>query len=211
MARHLLVVEAYDRAGREELLSADRPIASDLYRTVLKEMVPDAWIDVLCVADPDAALPAGTAIGDYDGITWTGSSLTIWKEDPRVARQVEFAREAYRAGVPSFGSCWAIQIAAVAAGGTCRANPNGRELGVARRLLLTYAGRGHPFHAGRAPVFEALCSHLDEVESLPASAVVLSDKLSDTCPVSGHLARKGRILGGATASRVRFPRDRPDC
>ena len=39
------------------------------------------------------------------------------------------AREIFASRVPFFGSCWGLQVAAVAAGGTVRLNPKGREMG----------------------------------------------------------------------------------
>ena len=55
-------------------------------------------------------------------------------------RQVELARAVYKSGTPFFGSCWGLQVATVAAGGSVRQNPRGREVGIARDLTLTSAG-----------------------------------------------------------------------
>ena len=73
---------------------------------------------------------------------------------PEVAKQIDLTRRAYRAQVPSFGSCWAAQIAVVAAGGQVQPNPNGREMGIARKIELTPAGRAHPMYEGKASVFD---------------------------------------------------------
>ena len=50
---------------------------------------------------------------------------------------------------PAFGSCWGLQIAAVAAEGDVQRNPLGREVGIARRILPTDPGRSHPMLEGR--------------------------------------------------------------
>ncbi|GIT06200.1 MAG: hypothetical protein CM1200mP29_16110 [Verrucomicrobiota bacterium] len=71
---------------------------------------------------------------DYDGIAWTGCSSCVFSGEPDVALQIEFARECFRQGVPAFGSCWAAQIAVVAAGGQVALNPKGREMGIARAI-----------------------------------------------------------------------------
>ncbi|MGH7123365.1 MAG: type 1 glutamine amidotransferase, partial [Stellaceae bacterium] len=105
---------------------------------------------------------------------WTGCSLTIYDDDPRVGPQIELARAAFRARVPSFGSCWAAQMAVVAAGGMVRANPRGREMGIARKIALTPEGRGHPLYAGKGAVFDAFISHVDEITHLPPGAVLLA-------------------------------------
>ncbi len=113
-----LVVDGYARAGREDLRAGGATTAGELYERMLKKCAPDgALVDIVSPADPDAALPTGAAIADYDGIAWTGSSLTIHHDDPKVTPQIDFARAAFEAQVPGFGSCWAAQIAAAAAGG----------------------------------------------------------------------------------------------
>ena len=53
-------------------------------------------------------------------------------------------------------------------------NPNGREIGVARRIAPTDAGRRHALFDGKSGPFDALCSHEDEVETLPAGAELLA-------------------------------------
>ena len=58
-------------------------------------------------------------------------------------------------------------MAVVAAGGTVRANPRGREMGIARKIALTPEGRGHPLYAGKGSVFDAFISHVDEITHLP--------------------------------------------
>ncbi len=93
---------------------------------------------------------------------------------PKVRAQVDFARAGFEAGVPAFGSCWAAQIAVVAAGGQCAKNPKGREMGIARKIALTPEGRAHPLYVGKADVFDGFISHDDEVTELPEGAVRLS-------------------------------------
>jgi GMP synthase (glutamine-hydrolysing) len=170
-----LVCDAYPRDGRAGLQKAGATLAGHLYERVLQRLEPQAQIDIIYPADVDVALPSGAGLADYDGIVWTGSSLTIYRdEDARVRRQVELARAAYDAGIPSFGSCWAAQIAVVAAGGTCAANPKGREFGISRRIELNDAGRAHPMYRGKAPRFDAFTSHADEITVIPPSAQLLA-------------------------------------
>ncbi|MBL4864107.1 MAG: type 1 glutamine amidotransferase, partial [Rhodobiaceae bacterium] len=125
-------------------------------------------------ADADEPIPQGASLGDFDAALWTGSSLTVYHDTPEVVRQVELSRALSAKGVPSFGSCWALQIAALAAGGTCRLNPNGREFGIARKISLTDAGRAHPLYAGKPIVFDGFTSHFDDVETLPPGATLLA-------------------------------------
>jgi len=141
---------------------------------MLQKCLPAAECDVVHPADPGASLPKGAALEQYDGIAWTGCSLTIYEDDPRVGPQIELAKAAFESRVPSFGSCWAAQIAVAAAGGIVRANPRGREMGVARKIALTPEGRGHPLYFGKSGVFDAFISHVDEITHLPAGAVLLA-------------------------------------
>lgn len=169
------VLDAYPREGREALRAAGGTPAGTLYERLLVRAVPGAHVDVSTPADADAALPSGVALCDYDGVVWTGSSLTVHHDDdPRVRRQMDLARALYRAGVPAFGSCWGIQLAVVAAGGACAAHPRGREFGVARKIAPSDAGRAHPFLAGRPPAFDAFTSHADHVVKLPPGATLLA-------------------------------------
>jgi GMP synthase (glutamine-hydrolysing) len=113
-----------------------------------------------------------------------------------VRRQIDFARAAFSAGLPTWASCWGLQLATVALGGTVRRNPRGRELGVARAITATAAGRSHPLLATRPSVFDALCSHLDELEQLPPSTVVLAqNELCSIQALAGQLP-SGKILFG---------------
>ena len=169
-----IVVDGYAREGREDLAAGGATTAGDLYARMLKACLPGCEADIVCPADPDARLPQGAAIGQYAGIAWTGSSLTIYADDPKVRPQIDFARAAFEAQVPSFGSCWAAQIAAVAAGGLCAASPKGREMGIARKIMLTPEGRGHPLYTGKESVFDAFISHDDEVTHLPPGGVTLA-------------------------------------
>ena len=171
---HFLVVDGYSREGRAELAAGGASEAGDLYQAMLKKCAPGSTVDIVYPADPDSSLPTGAAIADYDGICWTGSSLTVFEDDPKVTPQIDFARAAFEAGIPSFGSCWAAQIAIVASGGIVQANPRGREMGIARKIALTAEGRAHPLYEGKANVFDAFISHMDEVTHLPPGAVTLA-------------------------------------
>ncbi len=171
-----LVIDGYNREAREELVAGGATLAADQYVAMLKTSTPGgaADCDVLFPADLGSSLPAGAELAAYDGIAWTGCSLTVFDDDPRVHTQIEFCRAAFRAGVPGFGSCWAAQIAVVAAGGMCAPNPRGREMGFARKIALTPEGRAHPLYEGKASVFDAFISHVDEVTELPDGAVLLA-------------------------------------
>ena len=173
-APRFLIIDGYSRAGREELAAGGASSAGELYVAMLTRLCPGAHCDVVYPADPGANLPTGAGLGDYDGVAWTGSSLTVYDDAPRVTAQIELARACFEAGVPAFGSCWAAQIAVVAAGGEVTANRHGREMGIARKIALTPEGRDHPMYEGKAGVFDAFISHVDEVTRLPPGAANLA-------------------------------------
>jgi GMP synthase (glutamine-hydrolysing) len=171
----LLVCDAYPSDGRAGLQRAGATLAGQLYERLLHRLAPAATIDVVYPADAESILPSGTGLKSYDGVVWTGSSLTIYHDnDARVRRQIELARAVYDAGIASFGSCWAAQLAVVAAGGHCAANPKGREFGISRRIVLTEQGRAHPMYQGKPAEFDAFTSHADEVTILPPTGELLA-------------------------------------
>jgi GMP synthase (glutamine-hydrolysing) len=188
MSLRLLVLDAYDAAGRQALSGAGATLAGELYRRMLHGLAPDASIDVAPFDERGFAPPAPLA--SYDGIAWTGSNLTIHRDTPAVRQQLDLARAAFAAGVPSFGSCWAVHIAVTASGGSCAANPRGREFGVARTILVNDAGAAHPLFAGKPRAFDALTSHEDHVVELGASATPLAG--NDFSPVQAVDVRHGR-------------------
>lgn len=174
-APNILVVDGYPKDDRENLSGCGMTTAGDLYVSMLRGICPDARFSVLYPSDADGALDAGMAVSDFDGVAWTGCSLTIHDEtDGRVKRHIELAREAYQAGVPQYGTCWGVQIAAVAAGGAVAANPGGREMGIGRKITLSATGRAHPMYTDKPTTFDGYVSHFDEVTHLPPGAEVLA-------------------------------------
>ena len=144
------------------------------YSRVLHRIDASLRIDIVLAADGAVEFPEGVGLDDYDGVTMTGSALNIYNGGPPVRRQIDLAKAVFAAGIPFFGSCWGLQVAVAAAGGEVHANPQGREFGFARRILLTDAGRGHPLFAGKPAVFEAPTVHRDGIAALPSGAVILA-------------------------------------
>ena len=171
----IAILNGYPRASRERFDAADVGHPHEMYARFVRSYVPQATLDVIFIADLDSALPSGANLRSYDAYIWTGSDLTIYHtDDPRVTRQVELARAIYEAGVPCYGSCWGIQMAAYAAGGEVRKNPRGREWAIARRITRTEAGRAHPLLRGKPDVYDGFIMHLDEVVTLPPGATLLA-------------------------------------
>lgn len=168
----LLVADGNERAGRARHVRLCGKTSAETYAGVLRALAPDAACDLLAPADADAALPPGLAA--YDGLVFTGSTLRVAEGGPAVIRQVELMRAALAQGVPVFGSCWGVQVAATLAGGEARENPRGPEYVFARNLAPSAAGREHPLLAGRPPAYDAPAIHSDAVVVPPPGSTVLA-------------------------------------
>ena len=162
-----LVVEGNKRAARQAHMEAYGATPGDSYSSVVASLAGDVTIDIAMPTDEGTNLPDGQGLQSYDAVFLTGSALNIYKPVPEVTRQIELMRAVYASGTPCFGSCWGIQMGAVAAGGVVHLNPKGREVGFARRITLNEAGLQHPLLAGRPRAFDAPAVHEDEVASLP--------------------------------------------
>lgn len=170
-----LIVDGYPKKSRDQFDDVGMKLAWALYEEMLHTYLPEAKCDVALPSDDLSQLPSEGELAGYDGILWTGCNLTVYHHDnPVVTAQLDLAREAYEIGIPSFGSCWAIQVAAVAAGGKVEAHPKGREMGIARKIHLTPEGLNHPMYEGKPPVFDAFVSHDDQVTELPEGGKLLA-------------------------------------
>lgn len=169
-----LVAESEPPADREERRESVGKSSGETYIDILRRLSPGAECARALPADADAAQPGLGEIGGYDAVFLTGSPLHLYQDTPEARRELEFMRAVFAAGVPSFGSCAGLQVAAVAAGGIVRPNRREREAGFARRITPTQAGRSHPLLAGRPPAFDAPSVHGDEVEHLPEGASLLA-------------------------------------
>lgn len=170
----LLFVDGNTRAQRESHAAGYGAQPAQAYAAEVSALVPDAVTDICLPADEGANLPDGAGLQSYDGIFLTGSALHIYEIEPAVNRQIELMRAIYASGTPCFGSCWGIQMGAVAAGGTVTRNPRGREVGFARRITVNEAGRNHPLLAGRPAAFDAPAIHLDTVVQPPHGTTILA-------------------------------------
>jgi len=166
----LLVADGNTPAGRRRIAESAGATPAESYADVLRAIALDAAVDICTPADEGATTPQ--PLDFYDGVAITGSSLNIYDRDTEALRQIDFVREIFARGIPMFGSCWGLQLAAVAAGGEVKLNPKGREVGFARKITLTEAGRAHPMHSDRAPVYDAPSIHSDVVTQLPQGAIV---------------------------------------
>ncbi|MBU0557139.1 MAG: type 1 glutamine amidotransferase [Alphaproteobacteria bacterium] len=170
----LLLLEGNTAAKRASAHALGVRNSSEIYREAIAAHYPHFALDDLNGADPGESLPAGRSWQDYAGFVITGSALHAYDQDFAVTNQIELVREAAEAGLPIFGSCWGLQIATIAGGGEVALSPRGREVGFARKIVPSEAGRTHPMFAEKQGSFDAPCIHYDEVSRLPEGATLLA-------------------------------------
>ena len=191
----VLIADGTPAVWQAERAGFDIPSNFSLFAAAVQLHRPDIRCTPLNIADGEA-LPLGAALADFDGVMLPGSPLHIYDRSSIVTRQIDFARAVFAAGIPVWGSCWGLQLATVALGGSVRRNPRGRELPIARAISLTEAGLAHPLLASRPAVFDALCSHLDEIETLPPNSQVLAaNELSPIQAISTQTPWRGSFIG----------------
>ena len=192
---NILIAEGTPALWQTEHAGFAIPSNFSLFAAAVQLHDPGIRCTLINIAD-GGALPFGTALSDFDGVMIPGSPLHIYDPTPAVARQIDFARAAFAARVPVWGSCWGLQLATVALGGSVRRNPRGRELPMARAITVTQVGRAHPLLASRPAVFDALCSHLDEIETMPPNSEVLAaNELSAIQAIATQTPWRGSFLG----------------
>ncbi|SEG52282.1 type 1 glutamine amidotransferase [Bosea lathyri] len=191
----LLVVDGNTREQRENHAAGYGTQPGEAYAAEVTAIVPGAITDICLPADAGANLPDGAGLQSYDGIFLTGSHLHIYQIEPAVTRQIELMRAIYASGTPCFGSCWGIQMGAVAAGGTVTANPNGREVGFARKITPSEAGRSHPLLAGRPLSFDAPAIHLDTITLPPGGTTVLASNAYSSVQAA-EISHDGGVFWG---------------
>ncbi|MDJ0278279.1 type 1 glutamine amidotransferase [Sphingomonas sp. 2R-10] len=148
--------------------------SGETYSATLEQLQPGIGTRIISPADEDAEPLSVETLAGYDAVFLTGSPMHVYDDGPPVRRQLDFMLRVFAAGVPSFGSCAGLQIAAAAAGGRVRKMPERMEAGIARRISATETGRDHPLLKGRPSSWDAPAIHGDEVWELPPGATLLA-------------------------------------
>lgn len=109
-------------------------------------------------------MPSRQELESVDGVVWTGSNLSMCQRDRiEISRQINLSNLCFDMGIPQFGSCWGMQLAAVTSGMSCTQNERGREQGLSIPISLSSTGRDHPMFKGKRNRFSSLQSHKDHV------------------------------------------------
>lgn len=143
------------------------------------------------IVQPHAGSLPGAVFASVDGVIFSGSREPWAANAPEAAPQRAAMQAAFDAGLPVWGSCNGLHLAAVILGGAVGAAPRGIEVGVARNTRITDAGRTHAIMAGRSNGFAVPCIHRDEVQRLPSGAVLIAE--NDHSPVQAMVCTTGGV------------------
>jgi GMP synthase (glutamine-hydrolysing) len=191
----IMIFNCYPEKSRKNFDASNVGHPHDFFMDFLSRQIPDADIDVCFIADLDQPIPTDNELVQYRGCIWTGSDLTIYQLEPRVERQIALVKKLFNLGVNSYGSCWGIQIAAVAAGGRVAKNPKGRAWGVAKDITLTKAGEKSKLLRGKPAVYDGFIMHLDEVVKLPENTEILAGNKHTKVQAIEVYSDKGSFFG----------------
>jgi GMP synthase (glutamine-hydrolysing) len=188
MTLRILMVGSETRDEREARRKRSGASSAESYRETLRAMAPEIECRLVsCLSEQ--ATPSQAEMAGFDAVIFAGSPIQMHDEDEDTRSAARFALEVFDAGLPSFGSCAGLQIAAVAAGGRVRPRKPRMEAAFVRHIAPTDAGRGHPLLAGRPLSWDAPAMHSSEVVRLPDGARVLAGTV-DT-PVEAIEIRRG--------------------
>ena len=176
---HLLIIEAN---------TPNLPAAARWFRDAF--LAIDPAVTFATVAPYVTAAQAQDFDG-VDGVIFTGSGVAWSTDDARAAAQRDAMTLAFETGLPVWGSCNGMQLAATVLGGTVGASPKGLEVGVAQNTRLTDAGKAHSMYAGRNDTFAVPCIHRDEVQTLPVGATLLAG--NDHSPIQAFAHDKDGV------------------
>lgn len=160
--------ELTERAGR----IGARP-ASETYGAVMRALDPSLELRVARPSWPEFDA-AQVDLEEIDGVVLTGSGVAWSAHDRRAREHRRLLERVFAAGLPVIGSCFGLHLGCVVLGGSVRPSPRGVEMGVARTITLSDAGRAHPMYQGKPRAFDSVCVHRDEVERLPHGATLLA-------------------------------------
>ncbi len=191
----IMIFNYYPEQSRKNFDASNVGHPHDFFMDFLSRHIPDTDVDVCFIADLDQPIPTDNELIQYRGCIWTGSDLTIYQLEPRVERQIALVKKLFNLGVNSYGSCWGIQIAAVAAGGRVAKSPKGREWGVTNDITLTKAGEKSRLLRGKPAVYDGFIMHLDEVVKLPENTEILAGNKHTKVQAIEVYSDKGSFFG----------------
>ncbi|NQY94369.1 MAG: type 1 glutamine amidotransferase [Campylobacteraceae bacterium] len=139
--------------------------------------------------------PSIDELKKYDGILWTGSSLSVNETPEFVKPQILLCQTAFESQTPIYGSCWELQVAVAASGGKVKSAQAGYEIGVMDNLSLTKEGKAHYLFKNKTEPISSFCVHKDYIEEVPPNSTLLA--FNEFCPVQAlEIKHKGGVFVG---------------
>jgi len=148
-------------------------------------------IDAMYPTHEDFIMPSIEQLQSYDGILWTGSSLSVNETPEYVDPQIKLCALCFESKTPIYGSCWGLQVAVKTAGGKVSSSKKGYEIGIMKNLDLTPEGEKHFLFKNKKTPISSFCVHKDYIEQIPANSTLLAS--NSFCPVQ---ALEIRYKGG---------------
>ena len=145
-----------------------------LFCNVMHAIDPNITTEVAYPTEANYTIIPASELQQYDAVLWTGSALDPDPSIPQVHRQIAQSQQVFKSQIPYYGSCWGLQIAVLASGGKTALCKNGVEIGIAKNIHLTEAGRTHPLLKNRTAKFNAFCIHFSEISKIPNRAKILA-------------------------------------
>lgn len=153
------------------------PIAGDyshMFTAMLADADPEA--EVVLYDARRGVLPARP--DECDGWLCTGSSASVYDDEPWIDSLAAFVREVHEAGVPFVGICFGHQLIAHALGGRTERAATGWGAGAIPMELTDESSWMEPTLTSATLLY----SHQDQVTELPAGGRVLAT--APHCPVA---------------------------
>jgi GMP synthase-like glutamine amidotransferase len=159
-----------------------RPISGE-YIDMFRHLLPELDIRPYFVCDNE--FPASA--DDHAGYLTTGSSYSVYDDEPWIRRLASFVRDVHRNKIQFFGVCFGHQMIAHALGGAVKKAPAGWCLGTHAFDVTSHQHWMQP----RQERFNVLMLCQDQVIELPAGSEVVAR--SEQCPVGMYTVGKHTV------------------
>lgn len=170
MSPLILVVSSETPSQQNERRSYSGQASHESYAETLQRLRPGIGLETAsCLTAAD-----DLDLKRHDGVIFAGSPIQMHKGGAEARAAARFMARVFEAGVPAFGSCAGLQIAAVAAGGETGPRRPGAEVAFAREITRTEAGTRHPLLADRPSTWTAPAMHSSVVTRLPPGGFSLA-------------------------------------
>ena len=168
---------------------------SENFKLHVKKLEPNCDIEIVAPGDDQSISNIVNSLKKYNGIILTGSTLRVNDNSNEIKKHIQFAKKCFENEKKIFAACWGLQITVTAAGGKCRASPNGAHVGIAQDVELTNEGKKHDLYSLKSHKFSTPAFNHDEVEIPPTNSIILaSDKINKIMALQFNIG-KSEIWG----------------